>query len=263
MVDVPLTDHRTISRQHAAICHGCPPSMSPSKQLVLIDLSSANGTFVRSNGVLRRLDPNEPVGLTEGMHIRFGESKRVCVVKGLSRETGVHSTEPGGHNTSKLEHGKKRKPSPEDDRQEKADSSRTSRGKGSSGVQGQGQTTVESRERNNHPLDEKQVKRRALWSHKKDEPMDSSTGHWTAAAQTLGSDTSNKFLRLMGAKKNSKNAVQKPPQGNSSHGKDDSSSASSSQNSTLQKEQSEIASNLERGYQSGLMYNRGRMGLGS
>ena len=43
--DVALRDSASVSRRHAAICHGRSPGDDPAVMLVLIDLDSANGTF--------------------------------------------------------------------------------------------------------------------------------------------------------------------------------------------------------------------------
>mmetsp|Transcript_39726 Transcript_39726/g.51248 ORF Transcript_39726/g.51248 Transcript_39726/m.51248 type:complete len:229 (+) Transcript_39726:962-1648(+) len=93
LVDIEINDHPSISRQHAAICHGIP--LAPSQYqggAVIIDLASANGTFLGPNPQqLQRLAPNKYELLKEGSCIRFGESPLIYVVKGLEAKEPVLS----------------------------------------------------------------------------------------------------------------------------------------------------------------------------
>lgn len=61
--------HPSISRQHAAIVH------DKNEQICLVDLDSAQGTFV--NG--KEIEPNAPQALKVGDRIQFGASTRTYV----------------------------------------------------------------------------------------------------------------------------------------------------------------------------------------
>lgn len=86
IVDIEINDHPSLSREHAAICHGVP--LAPAQYqggAVLIDLGSANGTFIGGTAeTLQRIQPNRYELLCEGLYIRFGESPLLYIVRGLS-----------------------------------------------------------------------------------------------------------------------------------------------------------------------------------
>mmetsp|Transcript_13622 Transcript_13622/g.16274 ORF Transcript_13622/g.16274 Transcript_13622/m.16274 type:complete len:243 (+) Transcript_13622:26-754(+) len=85
-VDVVL-DHGSISRRHAVIVHGSPHSKDKDSKkddyVCLIDLNSSHGTYVKEGSHRKRVKPNEPFILTEGVCLEFGESSRSYYVKGI------------------------------------------------------------------------------------------------------------------------------------------------------------------------------------
>jgi len=107
LVDVSLL-HPSVSREHAVIVHGSPPSLAlPTTELedgdgpppprggaTLIDLNSSWGTFVSKtpDKAGRKLDPKQNYVLCEGDCIRFGDSTRRYLVRGLPPEMKTTST---------------------------------------------------------------------------------------------------------------------------------------------------------------------------
>jgi len=95
LVDVPLL-HPSISREHAVVVHGSPPSLvtetegdeeppPPRGGATLIDLNSSWGTFISKSidKAGKKLDPKQNWVLHEGDCLRFGDSTRRYVVRGL------------------------------------------------------------------------------------------------------------------------------------------------------------------------------------
>jgi hypothetical protein len=92
LTDVVL-DHGSISRQHAVIIHGKPADLATQPGTAcLMDLGSANGTFVGSSPTnMKKATPMKPYPLTNGMGIRFGQSSRFYVVRGVKAQAPEES----------------------------------------------------------------------------------------------------------------------------------------------------------------------------
>lgn len=92
-VDV-ITVHPSLSRQHAAICHGVPPGLPNSEggTVTLLDLKTLNGTFYSlvypcKGSARQRLAAGMGVVLKEKMCFKLGESSRSYVVRGIASNT--------------------------------------------------------------------------------------------------------------------------------------------------------------------------------
>lgn len=81
VVDIPI-DHPSCSKQHAALQYRLVPyerrdgSMGKQIRLYIIDLESANGTFLNNN----KIEPKKYVELREKDVIKFGFSSREYVL---------------------------------------------------------------------------------------------------------------------------------------------------------------------------------------
>ena len=71
--------HLSISRQHAVIAHG------KQDQIYLMDLGSAQGTFLNDNEIV----PKEPQKLADGDRIKFGASTRTYVFHNAINDEAV------------------------------------------------------------------------------------------------------------------------------------------------------------------------------
>jgi len=63
-VDV-LLEHGSISRRHAVVVHGSPDSKKSGPCATLLDLNSANGSFVKSGTNRKPVVPEQPLKLEE------------------------------------------------------------------------------------------------------------------------------------------------------------------------------------------------------
>lgn len=91
----------SISRKHAAICHGVPPGLEGAEtgSATLLDLKTGNGTFYAKRYPCRgqyktRVAAGSGIVLKEGMCFRFGESSRSFVVRGMSAATAKRQGNP-------------------------------------------------------------------------------------------------------------------------------------------------------------------------
>jgi len=95
-----LMMHPSISRKHAAICHGVPPGTTDiACGATLVDLKGGNGTFYSKSYPCRgsrkaRVTPGTGQVLKEGTCFRFGESSRSFVVRGLAGATATTVNNP-------------------------------------------------------------------------------------------------------------------------------------------------------------------------
>lgn len=96
-----LMMHPSISRKHAAICHGVPPDTpdAASGCATLLDLKAGNGTFYSKRYPCRgeskaKLASGTGLVLKEGMCFRFGESSRSFVVRGMAGATATKNNNP-------------------------------------------------------------------------------------------------------------------------------------------------------------------------
>jgi len=95
-----LMMHPSISRKHAAICHGVPPgTVETAAAATLVDLKGGNGTFYSKSYPCRgqrkaRVTPGTGQVLKEGMCFRFGESSRSFIVRGMAGRTATTMGNP-------------------------------------------------------------------------------------------------------------------------------------------------------------------------
>lgn len=96
-----LMMHPSISRKHAAICHGVPPDTpgAESGSATLLDLKGGNGTFYTKRYPCRgsskqRVTPGTGLVLKESMCFRFGESSRSFIVRGMAGATATKANNP-------------------------------------------------------------------------------------------------------------------------------------------------------------------------
>lgn len=95
-----LMMHPSISRKHAALCHGVPPGTTEAGAgATLVDLRGGNGTFYAKSYPCRgqrkfKVTPGTGQVLKEGMCFRFGESSRSFIVRGMAGRTATTANNP-------------------------------------------------------------------------------------------------------------------------------------------------------------------------
>jgi len=247
LVDLALTDHKTISRIHAALVFGACPQLNRDSErdvITVIDLNSSNGTFVRTEDMssFERIVPFKPVVLGDGDSIRFGDSRRRLVIRGLSGS--LRGRHHGGGEDDDSHGGWKRSRHDAAFRRAEHDGRRDNRpawmtaGHAGREAKGARSSPEEGADR-----------------HGAGDGMSRSERHWAVAATTLGdSAKSDKFLRLLGAKKNKEGhncAADRPNEG-------------PPRGSLAERglELRRVERDLERGFQSGRGAHDSRKGLG-
>ena len=243
--DVALRDSASVSRRHAAICHGRSPGDEPAVMLVLIDHDSANGTFTGPDELrMTRARAGEPTPLSNGTIIRFGESSRTYVVRGLPTASPALTSR-----ATRVTHEPPEAPAATASATEAelivAPGERTSRwGPRPPPRASQPGASATTRAVPATAPSQADQKRRSLWSRKRGADDQGDSAHWQAAATSLGEGA--KFLRLMGARPAAQGAPANPF--HSAH---------------VAEQSKQVSEALERNYNAAQSHGRSKLGLGS